>query len=72
MRHILNWIAEWFGSHVCHEFTQWQTHEQDVKKTVRYANYGNLEDKTYIMTRKWQERRCTLCGRTYQEELKFF
>ncbi len=71
MRHILNWIAERFGSHVCHEFTQWQVHQSEVVKILS-NNWSGVPNKEVPMTRKWQERRCTLCGKVYQQELKLF
>lgn len=66
-------------AHGCEEFTSWETKEftrtpSDVE--LYQAGYTNKTSRDaaregYRIMKRWQERRCTLCGKLYQETLMY-
>jgi hypothetical protein len=68
----LNWLWKRLGYHVCEEFTQWETYEGKYSRPTSYEQDGSIwiETKKITFTRRWQERRCTICGRLEQRDLK--
>lgn len=75
------WLVRWWASvirawhkerdkHVCSEFTQWVTKAANYTRCPmlfeREANPG--VDKIEF-TKRWQERKCTICGALQQREL---
>lgn len=66
-----NWLKKKLGYHVCEEFTQW---EAVVVHYTRLADPKEVvmnQTTTVDFTEYFQQRRCTLCGKIYQERLKF-
>ena len=63
---VWNWIKERLGYHVCREFTQWQSFTKDFQC---YNTRSGVLISEYPVTKRWEERRCTLCGKLQQHEL---
>jgi hypothetical protein len=69
MRRFLNYIAEFFGGHVCWEFTRWQRKKQNYSRPARPEEALMCNLQTVEFTQCWQERECTLCGKVFQAKL---
>ncbi len=56
--------------HECEEFTQWTACDNEATVT---ANNGKAlpESERYDVSYHFQERRCTLCGKVFQEALAY-
>ena len=54
--------------HRCEEFTQWTNRRGQIRIV---AGGGNKlpDSEQYSLTKFWQERRCTLCGKLEQRDL---
>ena len=65
---MLDWLWKRLGYHVCEEFTQWEQHSATVLVTP-YSGKMPLLSMQHEVTRCWQERRCTICGKTRKESL---
>ena len=59
---MLNWLKKKLGYHVCEEWTQWETHEIQCV-VVPYVGGLPIQTMEYTVTRRYQERRCTICER---------
>ena len=67
---MLDLIRKKLGYHVCEEFTQWEAHTT-FHHYVRPSDLIEPNPNLVIdYVDRWQERRCTICGRIYQKELK--
>ena len=69
---ILNWLKKKLGYHVCEEFTRWETR---VGLYERPCGPGDGNQyfagvKTIEFSRRWQERTCTICGKTQQRSME--
>lgn len=69
------WMTDWLwrrlGYHVCDEFTQWEARQANFVRVPVDAMEFAITGKTEIeYTRRWQERRCTVCGVIQQRDLK--
>lgn len=64
---MINWIKKKFGYHVCEEFTQWETYEQNMEQVLSFKNIP-IGVTQYVETR--QQRNCTLCGKLYIRTVK--
>jgi hypothetical protein len=71
MTYLIKKLWGWlWGIHICEEFTQW-----DVKTGTYHRprlHQDGICDPTISMityTKRWQERRCTICGKMEQREL---
>lgn len=61
----------WFwGIHICEEFTQWETYKARLQRPVEITEYLVGNPKTVEFTKRWQERRCTICGKMEQRNLE--
>jgi hypothetical protein len=71
---VLHWLRRWFGWDCCGEWTQWETLQAEYSRPPRdsleWISLGTTATQVRY-TRRWQERRCTLCGRVQQQELQF-
>lgn len=67
----MNWLWKKLGYHVCEEFTQWETRQENFTRPVRdmteRIKLGWVTTVEY--TKRWQERRCTICGVMEQRSL---
>ena len=66
---MLDWLWKKFGYHVCEEFTQWETHKARFQRPATSKEVIWNEVTVVEYTRRWQERRCTLCGQLQQRQL---
>lgn len=77
----MNWLWKYLGYHVCEEFTQWErkaerrarmpvTFEERLHVMTRQVPWNQADDGLIRYERKWQERRCTLCGKIQQRDLE--
>lgn len=66
LRKLYGWAL---GCHVCEEFTQWVKKSEDVQLITRIN--GIVVGDPVDVTQRWQERRCTICGRVFQSPLHF-
>ncbi len=58
------------GQHYCDEFTQWvmmRCEHSRPAKDIMEVIAANTHVITY--TKRWQERKCTICGKVQQREL---
>ncbi len=69
---VLNWIKKKLGYHVCEEWTQWEQFQGTFRRPTSYEVDGSLwiNVKELEYTRRWQERKCTICGRQQVESLE--
>lgn len=69
---MFNWIKKKFGYHVCEEFTQWT--DRSVTYCTTHTRIGGvlvaLADPNR-WSERFQERRCTTCGKVEQRKLEF-
>ena len=73
---LFPWLARLlFGSspeeHECQEFTRWTACVIQVQTVATAAGKPLAEEDRYEVSRYFQERRCTLCGKVFQEPLEF-
>lgn len=66
-----NWLKKKLGYHVCEEFTQWETKLVHCTRLADPKEVVMNQTTTVEYTEKFQERRCTLCGKISQESLEF-
>ena len=73
MRRFLDWLASFYGGHVCNEFTRYEIREENFTRQTSVEKDGTLALKTdeIEFTRRWQERQCTICGVMQQRRLEF-
>jgi hypothetical protein len=62
-------LLKFLGFHVCEEFTQWQTREAEFLKTPCVGGIPIITGQ-HLVTRRWQERQCTLCGKMEQRQIQ--
>jgi hypothetical protein len=70
---MINFILRLLGWRCCGEWTQWEVRSQNYSRPVRYSD-GNVYlagEKRLEYTQKWQERRCTMCGKIQQKPLEY-
>lgn len=64
-------IYRLLGWECCGEWTQWEIKKSNFSRPVQVSDgsawLAQLETITF--TKRWQERRCTLCGRMQQRDL---
>lgn len=63
------WMENVLDKHVCKEFTQWK---EEIRKYKEYPSYNEhvIGIQERMVTKRFQSRQCTMCGKTYQEELE--
>ncbi len=64
-------IYRLLGWECCGEWTQWETKKANFSRPKRIfdADEFMLTSETLEFTKRWQERRCTLCGKMQQRDL---
>ena len=69
---IRNWLKKKLGQQVCEEWTQWEAKHGTFERNYDYDLFDRLVhlDEPIVTTRRWQERRCTLCGFIEQRDLE--
>lgn len=66
------WYRYILDRHLCEEFTQWRKKRANYERSVKYYDsLANHNAQTVQYTKIWQERQCTICGKTEQEDLAF-
>ncbi len=70
VRAFLNWIAEFWGGHVCFQFETWVKNSRDYSRPVTGFDHIIGGQTQIEFTRTWQERRCLDCGYVQQERLQ--
>jgi hypothetical protein len=67
-------IRRWLGLSCCRggEWTQWVIKVYHLSRPTTLEEDGTLalDTKVVEFTRKYQERRCTICGYTQREEVR--
>lgn len=67
----MNWFWKWLGCHVCETFTQWESHTLICTRPATPTEVAWMCVKKIQFTENYQERRCTVCGKTQQQPLKW-
>ncbi len=68
---MLNWLWKKLGYHICEEFTQWQTFQQNRTRMATEEEWFMHDIKTVAYSVRYQRRRCTLCGKVEERKLDF-
>ncbi len=66
---IIDWFRKKMGYHVCEEFTQWETIMAEYERPARISEPTFLTTGVVPYTKRWQERKCTICGCVFQRNL---
>lgn len=66
----MKWIKKLFGYHVCETFTQWKVYTGDFERAPTMEETVWAKKTTIHYTRRWQERKCTVCGKLEREYIK--
>jgi hypothetical protein len=66
---LLNWLRKKMGYHVCEEFTQWIEYERLFERQAYHNEPAFIKSGVVRFTTRWQERKCTICGKIQQEVL---
>lgn len=62
------WMEKVLDRHVCKEFTQW-TEKTEVWDVYPSPLFNQSSTAIGQSLRRYQERRCTICGRLYRERI---
>ena len=67
----MKFIKRLLGWECCGEWTQWESKKANFTRwaDVQTDGYVALKTDKIEYTKRWQERRCTLCGRIQQRDL---
>lgn len=70
---MLYFIERLLGWRCCGEWTQWEVHKADFERESEPGD-GNayIESRNITYTRRWQERRCTMCGKIQIQSLPLY
>jgi hypothetical protein len=66
---MFNWLRKRLGYHVCEEFTQWEVKRQKFEGCIINTFTGDVVVESVVREKRWQERRCMLCGRLFTETI---
>jgi len=71
-RPMMKFIYRLLGWECCGEWTQWTDRQSDFERPTDYDTDGIIAFRTdrIVFTRRWQERKCTICGKIQQRDLK--
>lgn len=61
-----------FGYKCCGEFTQWEDVTKNFSRPADLLEPGYVNCESIEFTRRWQERKCTLCGKIQQRPLELY
>lgn len=70
---MIQFFRRLVGLTCCIEFTQWEDHKAEFSRPItRDDNIPYTSHmETIEYTKRWQERRCTICGKIQQRRLKW-
>ncbi len=67
-----NWLAQLLGRQCCGPWTPWEHKERSGPLTLEErVEFGVLSSDGLVRMYRWQERRCTRCGKIQQEKLRY-
>lgn len=71
-KYIVRLVERILDIHICMEHTQWEDKECDWKRPVEIRDFiADWDVKEIVHTKRWQERKCTICGKIQQRRLKY-
>lgn len=65
------WSEQQPAPHRCEEFTRWVARIENVRIVADSNGKAFSDEQQYEVAKYFQERRCTLCGKVYQEPLQY-